>query len=170
MRISKMQVQKTTADLCVGPCPTSVRTAGAMVLLSIFTAGCLPFPHVERRASELNGTVVDAGLRPVRVKRVLPPYQILPGPVDTDRPLCERPGDEVIVDAAGNFHFEEQSRFYPVIVFYGVSSPSVTICIDAGNGLVEAWHEAFVGQAPPRRIALVCKPESVKQAIKCHGP
>lgn len=144
----------------------------ALLLLSAFAVGCVPFPHMARRASEINGTVLEAGalLDGVRVKRVLSPYQILPWPVDTSRPLCERPGEEVITNAAGRFHFDQQCMFYPVIVLYGDPWASVTICADMGGGLTEAWHETFLGQAPPEKMGLVCQAESVHDAMKCHGP
>ena len=143
-----------------------------LFLLPILTTGCVPFPHTERTASEINGTLVDVDTPPggVRVKRVLPPYRIVPAHIDTDRPLCERPGEEVIVDAGGHFHFDQRNSFYPVLVLYGVASPSVTICVDTGGGLTEAWHEGFYRQTPPQKMALVCKPETVSHAVKCEGP
>jgi len=144
----------------------------ALMFLSAFVVGCVPFPHMERRASEINGTVVEAGtlLDGVRVKRVLSPYQVLPGPVDTSRELCERPGEEVITNAAGCFHFDQQRMFYPVIVLYGDPWASVTICADTGGGLMEAWHQTFLGQAPPEKMRLVCRAETVNHAVKCQGP
>ena len=149
----------------------STRT-GTVLLVSVLAVGCVPFPHMERRASEINGTIADDGtlLERVRVKRVLSPYQILPGPMDTSRPLCERYGEEVITDAAGRFHFDQQSMFYPVIVLYGDPWTSVTICADTGGGLMEAWHQTFLGQAPPEKLGLVCQADSVNHAVKCHGP
>lgn len=145
---------------------------GALLLLAVLAIGCVPFPHMERRASEINGTVVEVGtpLDGVRVKRVLSPYQILPGPLDTSRPLCERPGEEVITDAAGRFHFDEQRMFYPVIVLYWDPWTSITICADVGSGLMEAWHETHLGQTPPRTMRLVCQAEGVRQVVTCHGP
>ena len=142
------------------------------VIIGFFAVGCVPFPHMERRASEIHGTLVvlDAPPDTVRVKRVLSPYRILPGPADTTRPLCERSGEDTTVDATGSFHFDERRAFYPVLVLYGDPMAPVTICIDTGTGLKEAWHEGFLGPPPPKRLELLCRPETGSRAAECHGP
>ncbi len=71
----------------------------APLLLGVGLAGCIPFPHCVRTASELSGQVTGDGqpLVRIRVKRPLSH-----NPMDE---RCDRDGDEAVTDSAGRFSF-----------------------------------------------------------------
>jgi len=135
-----VQAQERAIVGCVG-----------LLAIAFSLPGCLPFPHVERRASETGGVLVRDG-RPVanaQVKRVLGKS----GGPDS----CAASGEATTTDAAGSFSFPSSQRFEAVVPLIGDPIAPVTICIDVGQGLTDAWAASFLGARPPETLALVCE-------------
>jgi hypothetical protein len=117
-------------------------------LLLLTLAGCIPFPHYERVASELSGSVSDNGqpVVGVRVKRVLNNNL-------AHSMKCSSPGDETVTDRAGHFGFPSESRFRAVITLY---RDSINLCAERTGQWLSLWHRSFLGETPPARIEIAC--------------
>jgi hypothetical protein len=113
----------------------TIRLRLAVSSLAITLAGCIPFPHCVRTASELSGQLTENGqpLVGVSVKRILTGHTV--------EQTCEQAGDEAVTDANGRFTFPEHSQFAAGVPTDPHSLPRITLCAKAHDHWLEMLSE-----------------------------
>jgi hypothetical protein len=135
--------------------------AGALVVS--LEMGCVPIPHIHKTASATGGIVLrdDEPAQGIRVRRVLGG--------GSGAEACTSVGEDVTTGDDGTFRFPEAQRVELFVALYGDPVAPVTVCIDAGDGLIPAWHSLYLGRKPPASLAMVCKVSTTTAPARRRG-